>query len=112
ISFTAKVLQGDTAAAKMTPFSAGTNETLTLGDARRFNYYSDDGPGLDGMAKWGYLSDGSFMDRPWTADYVTYFVRLRLLQWMTRKDIVTFTDDDIKAGAGIIEAAIAEVPAV
>lgn len=112
ISFTAKVLQGDTAAAKMTPFSAGTNETLTLGDARRFNYYSDDGPGLDGMAKWGYLSDGSFMDRPWTADYVTYFVRLRLLQWMTRKDIVTFTDVDIKAGAGIIEAAIAEVPAV
>ena len=112
VSFTSKVLAGENAAAKMSPLGYGTNEGLTLGDSRRFNWYSDDGPGITGMAKWGYLSDGSFMDRPWIADYVTHFATTDLLAWMARKNITSYTDVDIQAGAGIIEAAIAKVPAV
>jgi hypothetical protein len=112
VSFTAKVLQGDTDAAKVSPLEYGDNESLTLADERSFNYYSADGPGLDGMAKWGYTCDGSFMDRPWLADYVTYKAKLRLLQWMVRNNITTYTDPTLAAGAAVIAAAIAEIPAV
>lgn len=112
ISFTSKVLQGETAAAMMSPKDYGDNEELTLADSRRFNYYSADGPGLDGMAKWGYLADGGFMDRPWLADYVTYVAKRDMLLWMVRNNITTYTDETLAAGAGVIAAAIATIPAV
>ena len=110
VSFTSKVLQGGTTPSKMSPRDFGDDETLT--DDRKFNWYSAEGPGALGSAKWGYLSDGSFMDRKWLEDYVEYIVRIRLLAWMQLKNIVTYTDDDIAAGAAIIKAAIAEIPAV
>ena len=110
ISFTAKVLQGDNPAARMSPLDYGDNESLTLADSRRFNYYSADAPG--GMCKWGFLANGSFFDRVWLADYVTYVVRTAVVQWMTLNNITTYTDDTLGAGAGVISAAIATVPAV
>jgi hypothetical protein len=112
ISFTSKVLQGGVAAAKMSPRDFGDNETLTLGDSRRFNWYSADGPGQSGQAKWGYLSDGSFMDRKWLEDYLEYVVRVGLLSFMQERNIVTYTDEDIAAGKAVIERAIASIPAV
>lgn len=112
VSFTSKVLQGGTAAAQMSPRDFGDNETLTLASQRRFNWYSADGPGLLGQAKWGYTSDGSFMDRKWLEDYIEYVVRVGLLAFMQERNIVTFTDDDIGAGKNVIERALASIPAV
>ncbi len=112
VSFTSKVLQGGVPAAQMSPRDFGDNETLTLADSRRFNWYSADGPGLLGQAKWGYLSDGSFMDRKWLEDYVEYAVRTSLLAFMQERNIVTYTDDDIAAGKAVIERALASIPAV
>src|SRR5688572_30993455 len=112
VSFTSKVLQGGSDPAKMSPRDFGDNETLTLADSRRFNFYSADGPGLLGQAKWGYLSDGSFMDRKWLEDYLEYVVRTRLLAFMQERNIVTYTDDDIEAGRNVIELAIASIPAI
>jgi hypothetical protein len=112
VSFTSKVLQGAVAAAKMSPLDYGNNETLTLGDARRFNYYSNEGPGLLGQSKWGYTSDGFFMDQKWTTDYVTYQCRVDILAWMQANNIITYTNNTLEAGAGIIALAIAKIPAV
>ena len=112
VSFTSKVLQGGTPAAQMSPRDHGDDETLTLGSQRRFNWYSADGPGLQGQAKWGYLCDGSFVDRKWLEDYIEYVVRVGLLSFMQERNIVTFTDDDIEAGKNVIERALASIPAV
>lgn len=112
ISFTAKVLQGDTAAARVSPLDYGDNESLTLADERRFNYYSSEGPGEDGMTKWGYLADGSYMDRPWLADYVTYFAKRDLITWMARNNIIAYTDVFLTAGASILSLAIGRIPGV
>lgn len=112
VSWTAKVLQGGTDAAKMTPRDFGDDETLTLGDDRSFNWYSAEGPGLEGSAKWGYLSDGKWIDDKWTEDYVEYQVRVDLLSWMQQKNITTYTNVDIKGGEAVVEQAIAKIPAV
>ncbi len=112
VSFTSKVLQGSVPAAQMSPIDAGANETLTLGDSRRFNYYSSEGPGLLGQDKWGYNADGFFVDQKWTTDYVAYQVRVDLLTWMQLNNITPYTNNSIEAGAGIVAAAIAKIPAV
>ena len=110
IAFTARVLQGGVDAAKMSPRDFGDNETLT--EDRHFDWYSAEGPGLEGSHKWGYQADGTWVDNGWTEDYIRYQVRVDLLAWMQLKNIVTYTDVDIKAGEGIIAAAIAKIPAV
>lgn len=112
VSFTSKVLQGGTAAAQMSPRDFGDDETLTLADSRRFNWYSADGPGQTGQAKWGYLSDGSFIDRKWLEDTVEYVVRTGLLAFMEQRNIVTYTNEDIEAGKNVIERAVASIPAI
>jgi hypothetical protein len=112
VSFTSKVLQGAVPAAQMSPRDFGDNETLTLADSRRFNWYSADGPGLNGQAKWGFLCDGHFMDQKWLEDYIEYTVRVSLLAFMEQRNIVTYTDDDIQAGKNVIERALASIPAV
>jgi hypothetical protein len=110
VSFTSKVLQGGTVASKMAPRDFGDNESLTLGDERAFNWYSAEGP--LGSAKWGYLADGSFMDRKWTEDYIRYQVVTDLVQWMQLNNIVSYTNPTIAAGKAVIQAAIAKIPAV
>lgn len=110
ISFTAKVLQGGVAAAKMQPRDYGDNESLS--HDRTFNWYSAEGPGQDGSAKWGYLCNGLWIDDKWAEDYIEYQVRIDLLSWMQLKNIVTYTDVDIKGGEAVIAAAIAKIPAV
>lgn len=108
VSFTSKVLFGGTAAAKMSPRDFGNNETLTFD--RTFNWYSAEGP--RGSEKWGYLADGSYMDRKWTEDYVRYQVTTDLVQWMQINNIVSYTNPTIAAGKAVIQAAIAKIPAV
>lgn len=112
VSFTAKVLQGSVAAAaaRMQPRDYGDNESLS--HDRTFNWYSGEGPGQDGSAKWGYLCDGKWIDDKWAEDYIEYQVRVDLLSWMQLKNIVTYTDVDIKGGEAVIAAAIAKIPAV
>lgn len=110
ISFTSKVLQGSVAAAKMSPRDYGDNESLT--HSRTFNWYSGEGPGQDGSAKWGYLANGKWIDDKWAEDYIEYQIRVDLLSWMQLKNIVTYTDVDIKGGEAVIAAAIAKIPAV
>lgn len=110
VSFTAKVLQGGTTASKMAPRDFGDNETLTFD--RTFNWYSAEGPAALGSAKWGYLADGSYMDRKWTEDYVEYQVKVDLLTWMQLNNITTYTNATIEGGKAVIAAAIAKIPAV
>jgi hypothetical protein len=108
VSFTSKVLYGSTTNSRMTGRDYGDNESLSQDNY--FNWYSAEG--ARGSQKWGYLSNGSFIDRIWLADYSTYLCTLRLREWMQLKDIVTYSDDDIEAGAGIVAAALTELPAI
>ena len=108
VSFTDKVLYGSTANAKMTRRSYGDDDLLT--DERKFNTYGAEG--LFGSCQWGYLSDGSFIDRKWLEAYVTYLCSTRLVAWKQRLNIVAYTNDSISAGAGIIANAMAELPAI
>ncbi len=109
-SFTDKVLYGQTDASRMTPRDFGDNENLTDGDERAFDWYGAEGP--FGSARWGYLADGSFKDRKWLEDYIRYQGTTDLVAWKQLKNITTYTNDDIKAGASIIKIAIAKIPAV
>lgn len=108
VSFTDKVLYGATDNAKMTRRDYGDNDSLA--DDRKFNTYSAEGP--FGACQWGYLSDGSFIDRKWIEWYVTYLCGLRLVEWKQRNNITAYTNDSISAGAGIIAGAMAELPAI
>lgn len=108
VSFTSKVLYGGSVASRMAPRDFGDNETLTFD--RTFNWYSAEGP--LGSAKWGYLADGSYMDRKWTEDYVRYKITTRLIQWQQLNNIISYTNTTIAAGKAVIQAAMAEVPAV
>jgi hypothetical protein len=108
VSFTSKVLFGQTASSRISGRDYADAETLSFD--RSLNWYSAEGP--NGSAKWGYLSDGSFMDRKWLEDYATYLSTVRLTGWMQLKDIVEYSDDDIIAGAGQISAALATIPAI
>jgi len=108
VSFTDKVLYGSTVNSRMTPRDYGDDDSLT--DDRKFNVYSAEGP--RGACQWGFLSDGSFIDRKWIEWYVTYLCSLRLVEWKQRNNITAYTDDSISAGAGIIAAAMAELPAI
>lgn len=109
-SFTDKVLYGSTPASKMSPRDFGDNENLTNGDERSFNWYGAEGP--FGSERWGYLADGSFMDRKWLEDYIRYQVTTDLVAWKQINNITTYTDDSIAAGSSIIKFAIAKIPAV
>jgi hypothetical protein len=108
VSFTDKVLFGSTDNAKMTARDYGDADSLT--EERKFNFYGAEGP--KGACQWGFLSDGSFIDRKWLEWYVTYLCSTRLVSWKQRNNITAYTDDSIEAGAGIIAAAIAELPAI
>lgn len=112
VYYMAKVLQGGAAAARMSPRDFGDDESLSLKDERAFNFYSADGPGLDGMTKWGYLANGKWSDDQWAEDYIEYQVRVDLLQWMVFSNIITYTNATLKAGEGIIAQALAKIPAV
>jgi len=108
VSFTSKVLFGSTSNSKMSPRDFGDNETLSTD--RAFNWYGAEGP--NGSQRWGYLANGSFIDRKWLEDYATFLVREALINWMQLKNIVQYSDDDIEAGAGIIASALAQLPAI
>ena len=108
VSFTDKVLYGSTVNSRMTPRDYGDDDSLT--DDRKFNTYSAEGP--RGACQWGFLSDGSFIDRKWIEWYVTYLCGLRLVEWKQRNNITAYTNDSISAGAGIIAGAMAELPAI
>ena len=110
VSFTSKVLYGATDASRMSPRDFGDDETLTFD--RLFNWYSAEGPALQGSAKWGYRANGKYADQKWTEDYVRWQVTRDLLEWMQLKNIVTYTDADIKGGEAVIKAAMAKIPAV
>lgn len=110
VSFTSKVLFGSTANAQMTGRDYADNESLASPAERSFSWYSAEG--ARGAHKFGATPNGQFVDRPWLADYCTWLTRTRLVQWMQRVNIVTYTDDDIIAGQSIIAAAVAEIPAV
>lgn len=109
-SFTDKVLYGQTDASKMSPRDFGNNENLTNGEERSFDWYGPEGP--FGSARWGYLANGSFKDRKWLEDYVTWRVTTDWIAWKQLKNITTYTDADIKAGASVAKMAIAKIPAV
>lgn len=109
-SFTDKVLYGGTPASKMSPRDFGNNETLTNSNERAFNWYGAEGP--FGSERWGYLANGSFMDRKWLEDYIRYQVTVDLVAWKQINNITTYTDATIAAGASIIKIAIAKIPAV
>lgn len=110
ISFTSKALYGGTAAARMSPRDFGDDEVLSISNYG--NWYSAEGPALQGSQKWGYRSNGRYADEQWTVDYVRYQITVDLLAWMQLKNIVTYTDADIAAGKAIIKSAIAKIPAV
>lgn len=110
ISFTDKVLYGGTPASRMSPRDFGDNENLTNGDERAFNWYGAEGP--FGSARWGYTANGSFKDRKWLEDYVTWQVTTDLIAWKQINNITAYTNDAIAAGSAIIKIAIAKVPAV
>jgi hypothetical protein len=109
-SFTDKVLNGSTANAKMSPRDYGDNESLA--DDRRLNWFGAEGP--NGSARYGYSPSElvGFIDRKWLEDYASYLATKRLVEWKQLNDITTYTDADIEAGAGIIRAALAELPAI
>lgn len=108
VSFTDKVLFGATNNAKMTPRDYGDNESLM--QDRDFCSYGAEGP--RGSFRDGSMPDGSFIDRKWLEWYATYLCNTRLVAWKQRANIITYTDDAIAAGAGIIAAALAELPAI
>lgn len=108
VSFNDKVLYGSTANARMTPRSYGTNDGLTA--TRKFNTYGDEGP--RGAARWGYTANGSYVDRKWLEDYSTYLATQALINWKQRVNIVTYTDDDIESGAGILAGSLAPLQAI
>lgn len=108
VSFTSKELYGSTVASRMAPRDYGDSESLTID--RTFNTYCAEGP--RGMAKWGYLANGLFVDQKWTEDYVTWQVRTDLTDWMILNNNTTYTNDSLDAGKAIVKMAIAKVPAV
>lgn len=109
-SFTSKVLFGSTDASKMTPREWGDLEYLAGVDDRRFGYYSAEGP--NGAYLYSPTPSGSYADRIWLKDYATYIIRRRVIEWMQRRNIVAYINDDIEAAAGIASAALAELPAI
>jgi len=108
VSFTSKVLFGSTANAKITGRDYADLEYL----ARDRSFSWNSAEGANGAHKFGATPNGSFVDRPWLADYCTWLTRTTLIAWMQRVNIVTYTDDDIIAGQSIIAAAVATIPAV
>lgn len=94
--------------AQIQPINYGDNEALA--NERKFDFYSSDG--TDGMSKWGYLADGSYTDRKWTEDWLRRICTIELMRFQQVKEIVTYTDDDIVAGAGVIQATVATCLAV
>ena len=108
ISFTDKVLIGANKYAKITPRNQGDNASLA--NDRTFDYNTIEGP----LGAWrrGWLADGSFCDRKWLEDYATYVANLGLTLYKQRKNIVTFTDSDISAGASVIAQALLTLPAI
>lgn len=86
----------------------GDNESLA--QERKFNYYSSDGTA--GATKWGYLADGSFVDRKWTEDWIRRTCEEALTLFQQVNDIVTYTDDDIVAGAKVVQATVSRCFAV
>jgi hypothetical protein len=109
-SFTSKVLYGSTAASRMTPREWGDLEYLAGQEERRFSYYSAEG--ARGSLLYGATPRGGWVDQIWLKDYATYLIRLRLVEWMQRRNIVAYINDDIEAMAKIAETALAELPAV
>ena len=108
ISFTSKVLDGSVSEAKITPRDKADNASLAAD--RRFNYNSPDGP--KGRWVWGYLSDGSFVDRDWLASYAKYVGEQAKLQFMALRNIVAFTNADIEAGASALRDGLLTIPAL
>jgi hypothetical protein len=108
ISFTDKQLQGSTASARITPRERFDDAILATD--RRFNYYSAEGVG--GTARWGYTASGGRLDRNWLAAYAEYVATLALQQWKQLKNITTYTNADISAGAGVIKASLLTLPAL
>lgn len=106
ISFTSKQLIGSTRYAKITPRSWGDNASLAA--ERTFNYNSPGG--AQGSWVWGYLADGSYADRKWIEDYASAVVQSELIAWKIRRNIVSFTDADISAGAAVIKQALLTIP--
>lgn len=109
-SFTSKVLYGSTAASRVTPREWGDLEYLASVDERSFGYYSAEG--TLGAYLYSPTPSRSYVDRVWLKAYSTYLIRLRVTQWMQRRNIVTYTDDDIEAGSKIAAQALAELPAI
>lgn len=109
-SFTSKVLLGSSAPSRMTPREWGDLEYLSSVEERRFGYYSAEGP--NGAYLYSPTPSGSYVDRIWLRAYAMYLVRLRLVEWMQRRNIVAYINDDIEAAAGIAASALAELPAV
>lgn len=107
VSFTDKVLRGSVAAARITPRSQGDNASLAA--ERFFNYNSPEGP--QGSWRWGYLSDGSFVDRDWLTQYAVYKAKRSLELFKLARSIVQFTNDDINAGKAAIVSGLLELPA-
>ncbi len=109
-SFTSRPLFGSTANAQMTGRDYGDDESLADIANRSFSWYSAEG--AQGSHKYGATSAGSFIDRPWLEAYAEYLAFTDLVAWMQRKNITAFDDDTIIAGAGIISAALAKLPAI
>ena len=108
VSFTDKVLDGSVSEAKITPRDKG--DDASLADDRRFNYNSPEGP--LGSWRWGFLSNGSYVDRDWTAQYARYVAEQGLIAFKQQRSIVAFTDDDIEAGRAALTEALLTLPAV
>lgn len=108
VNFGTKVLYGANSDAKISPRDYGDAENLAV--ERTFNYYSAEG--TRGMTKWGYLADGSYIDRKWTEDWIRRTGYDALIAFMQRNNILTFTDDDIIRGQGIIKGVVAACKAV
>lgn len=109
-SFTSKVLFGSSAASRMTPREWGDREYLAGIEERRFGYYSAEG--ARGAYLYSPTPSGSYVDRIWLRVYATYLIRLRIVEWMQRRNIVAYINDDIEAAAKIAEGALAELPAI
>lgn len=109
-SFTSKVLYGSTAPSRMTPREWGDLEYLAGIEERRFGYYSAEGS--RGAFLYSPTPSGSYVDREWLRAYAMYIVRLRLVEWMQRRNIVAYINDDIEAAAAIASGALAEIPAI
>ena len=109
-SFTSKVLYGSSLASRISPREWGELEYLAGQDERRFGYYSAEG--ARGAYLYSPTSSGAWADQIWLKDYATYLVRLRVVEWMQRRNIVAYINDDIEAMADVAAAALAELPAI